>query len=374
VDNGLKTCLKRHGYEPSAELLRYKRLSHDDLNQPLEFGDLPIELAFAGGARAVRALVACGADPNAITNRGFSVLASAVHRYAGPDVVQALLDGGADPNGVQQEPRRYPPLEAACDRDWRAIPTLVRGGADPNGVAPMRPLYKAISSRHGLKPMILLIRDGANPDLPCLCDYRPIELAALENQCEMVDLLLGLGVNIRRLRADINLAASAGLEDAIARRLRRGVAVDTPDHQGRTPIVNALASCRARTARLLLEAGADVYQHVRWLRKAPPAVAFSVIEATNFYFGWDGEPDVRDDWTLLELAASHGDLGSLAFLLLRDPTPRARNLALLKACQNWESNCAQLLLQFGADPNFQDEEKGSSPISGIEVGTHGRHC
>ena len=355
MESALKSCLIKNGYEPSAELLRLRGLCHENLNQPLQFRELPIELAFKGGARAIQAFVACGADPNAINGNGLSVLAEAVHYYAGPEVVKALLDAGANPGGVhRQGAQRYPPLEWACDRDWRVIPTLIRAGADPNGAAPIRPIYKAISSRHGLKPIILLIAHGANPELPCVCEYRPIELATLENQWKEVDFLLGLGVDTRKLRADINLAASAGLETAVKRCLTKGTAVDTPDHLGRTPIVNAIASRRARTAALLLKAGADVQQHVRWMRRAPPGLSRSVAKEVRHYFSWDDERDWRDGWTLLELAADSGDIDSLTYLLLRDATPRARNLALLTACANAQDDCVDLLLQFGADPNFGD--------------------
>ncbi len=355
MEAALLACLRQHDYEPTPAVMKLHGLSRETLNQAHEStrGHLPIEKAFIDGPKAIRALTACGADPNAINDYGIGVLAEAVFQYAGHDVVKALLDAGADPSHLHPDAQRYPPLEAACDRDWSVISALVEGGADPNGTAPIRPIHRAIASRHGLKPLVLMVANGVDLDLPCLCDYRPIELAALINARPEMDFLLGLSVDTHGLRANIHLAASAGLNDAILNCLASDTTVDARDHMGRTPIVNAIASGRCDTVALLLRAGANARQIVRWINKPPPGLTRKVAKDVSDYRGWDREQGWQHGRTLLEMAAMSGNVASLSHLLLHGSTARARHLALRAATSAEDDDCVKLLEAFGADPNWR---------------------
>src|SRR4051812_44062274 len=100
--------------------------------------------AFFGGAEAVRALLAAGADPDADADNVFKVhpihSASAVGDHAS---VRALLEAGATPNGKQQG-GFSPPHAAAHKNDVAPAgppPPHRAGGAPPTdeGQTPPRP-------------------------------------------------------------------------------------------------------------------------------------------------------------------------------------------------------------------------------------------
>lgn len=114
-------------------------------------GFTPLHLAaFFGGAAAVRAILARGADPDADADNVFGVRpihsASAVGDHAS---VEALLEAGASPNVAQRG--GHTPLHAAAHNDdARLAALLLDHGADPEaandeGVTP-RALNPALLS------------------------------------------------------------------------------------------------------------------------------------------------------------------------------------------------------------------------------------
>jgi ankyrin repeat protein len=95
-------------------------------------GFTPLHLAaFFGGAAAVRALLAAGADPNADSDNTFKVRPIHSATAVGDrESVRALLEAGADPN-VRQE-HDYTPLHgAAHGGDAELVRLLLAHGADP---------------------------------------------------------------------------------------------------------------------------------------------------------------------------------------------------------------------------------------------------
>ena len=101
------------------------RLKEADLSVRGGDGFTPLHLAaFFGGAEAVRAILATGADPNADADNTFKVRpihsATAVGDY---ESVSALLEAGADPNVTQQG--GYTPLDAARRNENTQIEQLL---------------------------------------------------------------------------------------------------------------------------------------------------------------------------------------------------------------------------------------------------------
>ena len=101
------------------------RLKEADLSVRGGDGFTPLHLAaFFGGAPAVRAILARGADPDADANNTFGVRpihsATAVGDY---ESVSALLEAGADPNVTQQG--GYTPLDAARRNENTQIEQLL---------------------------------------------------------------------------------------------------------------------------------------------------------------------------------------------------------------------------------------------------------
>jgi ankyrin repeat protein len=110
----------------AAALGDVEKLAGADLSIRGGDGFTPLHLAaFFGGAEAVRAILATGADPNADAENTFHVRpihsAVAVGDHAS---AQALLEAGADPN-VEQE-GGYTPLTAAIHHKDAEMEALLR--------------------------------------------------------------------------------------------------------------------------------------------------------------------------------------------------------------------------------------------------------
>ena len=100
--------------------------SPDQINTFSPDGWTPLHLAaFFGGAEAVRAILATGADPDADADNTFNVRpihsAVAVGDHAS---ARALLEAGADPNVEQQG--GHTPLDAALHHQDSEMEELLR--------------------------------------------------------------------------------------------------------------------------------------------------------------------------------------------------------------------------------------------------------
>jgi ankyrin repeat protein len=110
----------------AAALGDVERLAGADLSVRGGDGFTPLHLAaFFGGAEAVRAILATGADPNADADNTFKVrpIHSAV-AVRDHEAARALLEAGADPNVEQQG--GYTPLDAALQHGDTEMEALLR--------------------------------------------------------------------------------------------------------------------------------------------------------------------------------------------------------------------------------------------------------
>jgi ankyrin repeat protein len=110
----------------AAALGDVEKLAGADLSVRGGDGFTPLHLAaFFGGAEAVKAILATGADPDADADNTFKVRpihsAVAVRDHAS---AQALLEAGADPNVEQQG--GYTPLDAALQHEDTEMEALLR--------------------------------------------------------------------------------------------------------------------------------------------------------------------------------------------------------------------------------------------------------
>ena len=107
-----------------------------------------------------------GLDPHARGADGFTALHLAAF-FGGADAVKALLAAGADPDADAENPLRVRPLHSAvAARDREAVRALLQAGADPNvrQQGGYTPLHGA--AHNGDEALVaLLIEHGADPEL-----------------------------------------------------------------------------------------------------------------------------------------------------------------------------------------------------------------
>ncbi|CAD7700934.1 unnamed protein product [Ostreobium quekettii] len=93
--------------------------------------DTPLAVAaFYGHAPVVRVLLALGADPEAVDDRGLTVLLGAAQE-GHAEVVTMLLEAGADPDETMADSGIAPIAAAALRGHEEVVRALLEGGADP---------------------------------------------------------------------------------------------------------------------------------------------------------------------------------------------------------------------------------------------------
>ncbi|HKA87126.1 MAG TPA: ankyrin repeat domain-containing protein [Haliangiales bacterium] len=247
-----------------------------------------------GDATEARALLDRGADPNARDANGNSALVLAVlyadarmvglllERKADPNLANAggatalhwavddpaetaaLLAAGADPNAVAAS--GLTPLMAAAARDdsGAVVPLLLERGADPNrgGGGTW-----AVILAGGGDPVSLaaLVDRGADPRAATPGGYTALHAAAKANATANARLLLARGADPNARdghgRTPLMWAAQMGSDDIVALLLARGADANVGESfSGTTALMQAAASDRADEAivRALLAAGANV--------------------------------------------------------------------------------------------------------------------
>jgi ankyrin repeat protein len=147
-----------------------------------------------GDARAVRAAIRRGVDPNGRFRR--RTLLNWAAQEGRDAVMAALLAAGADPDRPDGDLRVRPLHTAAGAGHIRIVRRLLRAGANPNvrvkGMG--TPLHLAASYGH-LDCVRALVRAGADASL---CDEdgkRAIDYARRYGRTDVVKFLKGIGIS-----------------------------------------------------------------------------------------------------------------------------------------------------------------------------------
>ncbi|MEO5742418.1 MAG: ankyrin repeat domain-containing protein, partial [Vicinamibacterales bacterium] len=246
------------------------------------------------------------------------------------------------------------PLHWAAYRDDLAkVDQLIRAGAkvDTSNDIGATPLWAA--SLNGSLPVVRRLLDaGANPNAPLLTGETPLMAASRAGKPAVVEALLAKGANpnARGARAQTALmwAVAQKHADVVALLLGRGADVHArtdqwsqmmavPPHglaeynrmipHGRdTALMFAARAGDDVSARLLVEAGADVNDHDAWGVSATTLAAFAGYGDVARYLldkGADPNND-KPGFTALHCAIMRRDEQTVAALLARGADPNAR--------------------------------------------------
>jgi ankyrin repeat protein len=197
----------------------------------------------------VKTLLKQRVDPNAPDVDGTTPLIWAAHN-GDSDTGKLLIAAGANVKATN----RYGVsalIEAATLGDVAMMEALLKGGADPNSTYGAGETPLMLSARTGnLNAVKLLLDRGANVNgADEFKGYTPLMFAATENQPEVAKLLIEKG-------ADVN-AHSRHFEFGELKSASGGALMERAEG-GMTPLQYAAREGNIETAKVLIDAGADV--------------------------------------------------------------------------------------------------------------------
>jgi uncharacterized protein len=228
-----------------------------------------VDAARAGDWNTVRSLVAANKNVVNLTDRDGSTPLHWAVRADERDVVDALLKAGARAN-VQDRLGVTPVFLAAMNADGAIIRKLLAAGANANQVEKTGETILMVATRSGdIDSVRALLEHGANPNTaePQL-QLTPLMLAAEAGYTEIVSALIKSGADIfvrtrtgatpaRRLPC-VAQSGCGSHGDGIVRGgwPEKGIRAAIPGAM--TPLMYAAREGNIDTARLLLDAGANV--------------------------------------------------------------------------------------------------------------------
>jgi ankyrin repeat protein len=295
-----------------------------DVNLRDNAGYTPLLTAIENQRREMAAfLMAKGADREARVNSGRGLFALAC--FAGDiALVKELIA-----SGEAEQPSPYLMVAVARQGDMAMMELLIETGADVNGVSP-----------NGMTPLIGAVLGGAG-----MAPAGGVRLPSEDVCARMVELLLKNGAKV----------------DSIC--------------TGQTAVHFAAQYRGARVMKALLQAGGNPAQPVTGGTSTPLQYAASLgrAETVQALLDAGAKPELLDSdgATLLHAAAYEGNSETLKLLLgIRLPVgakSRASGTTPLHyaVCAN-SSECVQMLLAAGADPNAMDNQ--GSPVIAQAIG------
>ena len=246
-------------------------------------------------------------------------------------------------------------VEAAKSRDWDTVAALLSRGADADfPQADGATALHWAAHWNDLEALDRLLAAGANVNAENALRATPLWVACADRNTAVVERLLAAGADPdRALRSGETVlmrCASTGDPAAVRALLAHGADVDAGEpSRGQTALMWAAANRNPAVTRVLLEHGAAVdarTRTVRQLRGVGLQSTTSPAGATFFDAG---------GFTALLFAARHGDVESARLLLdagadVNGPAADG-NGPLVLAAMSGHGRLAELLLERGADPH-----------------------
>ena len=301
-------------------------------------GDLPL----------LTALLRRHADPNARNDYGSTPLEEAANR-GDPGLVRALLKAGAKATTANDDGETVL-MTVARTGNVAAAKLLIKAGADVDAVESWRGQTALMWAASQSNPDMvrLLLQSGANPNvLSDLRNWARTTTAEPRPQWRPPGAFSAL-----------QLAAREGCAACARELVKGGAQLDTASPDGITALLFAILNARFDTAKVLIEAGANVNIADKWGR----APLYSAIDYNTVPRG--GRPDrpSSDVATPLEIAQLLLDRGAeIDFQLKAFPPYRllgpdrggdslltTGSTPLLRAAKACDVPAAKLLLSHGA--------------------------
>jgi ankyrin repeat protein len=301
--------------------------------------------ARSADARAVKALLAAGADPGVVLPEGETVLMAAA-KSGNPDVIAALLEGGM----------------AATGGDYGGV-TVVLNAADPNAKENwygQTALMWAAAGNH-TEAMQLLIDAGADINAASSrIDAPEIEKDRMQGGFVYAKIPEG------RMTA-LHFAAREGHLEATATLIGAGANLNLGDNYGTTPLVMAILNGHLGVAAALLEAGADPNVQDRYGRTA----LFTATDLNTLDVNPRPAPPITGGYRpvdIVRLALEHGaevdlaisDEGLPAWVAqggAHNPMLFDGATAFFRAAMSGDLEIMRILLDAGADPHVVTGEQ-----------------
>ena len=275
-----------------------------------------VDAAKAGVAAAVRSLLQAGADAGAAELDGSTALLWASHRDD-VETVRLLIEAGADASAGND--LGATPLWAASEnRSTAVVRLLLEAGADPDRQLLSGETPVMVAARAGSAEVVRqLAAAGADLDRQGSRGQTALMWAAAQRHPEVVEALLAAGADLS-IRSDVWTQVMA-----VPPHSRPEYNREIP-HGANTALLFAVRAGDLPSARVLVEAGADVDDADAW------GVSATVLAAHGGH---------RE---LLEFLLDHG----------ADPNAAAAGFAALHdAVMRNDRRMVAALLAHGADPN-----------------------
>jgi ankyrin repeat protein len=281
-----------------------------------------IETVKSGNVDAVRALLKERVDVNARQGDGATALHWAVHRNDG-SVVDLLLRAGATPDLADDTGAT--PLYLACvNRSGPMVERLLQARANPNAALVSGETVLMTCARTGEATGVrALLTRGANVNATEPGHHQTALMwAAAQSEPKAVEALLEGGADVRaRSRSYTQTVTSE-----VTQRAGREELNYTVPRGGSTPLLFAARSGDAESARLLIEAGADVNDELPDGASALVVAAHSGhTSAATLLLEKGADPNAAAvGYTALHAAVLRGDLNLVKVLLAHKANPNAQ--------------------------------------------------
>ncbi|MCY3846744.1 MAG: ankyrin repeat domain-containing protein [Acidobacteria bacterium] len=268
---------------------------------------------------ALRTLIEEGADPSAAEGDGATPLHWAV-RWDDAEAVELLLRAGAAVDAANDY--GVTPLALACvNRNAGLVGRLLAAGADPDAATSMGETALMTCARTGSADGVaamLAAGDGAVNARETSRGQTALMWAAAQGHPDVVRLLLAHGADVGARSESRSLLVSLGGSGADG-------AADLP-LGGFTPLLFAARQGSVESARLLLDAGADVNETAPDGASALVVASFSGHdELAAFLLRWGAEPNAAGaGYAALHTAVLRADKRLVRTLLAHGADPDIR--------------------------------------------------